>query len=165
MKKNKLLPIVNFIALISLIIIFIVTHAKPKKETLTYVDNTRLFNEFNMTNDIKLSEEKKFNKLKKELDGLITTYQSSVNKDNTELQQSIALKSKNLQELQNKFVTNLNLQVWSRLNDYLKLYGEDHQYKIIFGSTGNGNIMYAKDLLDITEDFLIYANNKYEGLY
>jgi len=54
-------------------------------------------------------------------------------------------------------------QVWKRLNEYLKTYGEKHEYPMILGTQGNGNVMYAKEGIDITDAVLEYANSKYQG--
>ena len=72
----------------------------------------------------------------------------------------------NDQELKQKsdyLSTELSQQVWTRLNKYMTDYGQANNYKIIFGTQGNGNVMYAEEGLDVTNDFLLFANNNYEG--
>jgi len=49
------------------------------------------------------------------------------------------------------------------LNQYIKEYGESKQYKVVLGTQGNGNVMYAQKGIDITAEVLIYSNEKYEG--
>lgn len=143
-------------------------YSASKKEELAYIDNIRLFNGFNMTRDIKAIEEVKINEKVKELDSLYVTFQSSKDKENLvlkNLQQQIALKSKSLQEFQDNYSHNLSNSVWERLNEYIKEYAEDNHLKIVFGTSGNGNIMYAHDSKDITNQILEYSNKKYEGNY
>lgn len=47
------------------------------------------------------------------------------------------------------------------INDYIKVYGKEHGYDIIFGASGSGNIMYAKDTSDLTNAVLLGLNNEY----
>lgn len=54
-------------------------------------------------------------------------------------------------------------QVWNRLNVYIKEYGLKNDFTYIFGTQGGGNVMYAKEALDVTEELLEYVNAKYEG--
>jgi outer membrane protein len=48
------------------------------------------------------------------------------------------------------------------INDYVKEYGKKHGYKIIFGASGGGNIMYAAESTDLTEVVLNGLNAEYE---
>lgn len=50
--------------------------------------------------------------------------------------------------------------VMDKVNDYLKRYGEKMNYSIILGSQ-NGNIVYAKEGLDITEEVIQGLNEEY----
>jgi len=47
------------------------------------------------------------------------------------------------------------------INDYIKEYGKSHSYKIIFGASGGGNIMYADESTDLTEEVLKGLNAEY----
>jgi len=49
------------------------------------------------------------------------------------------------------------------INDYIKEYGKKKGYKIIFGASGGGNIMYASEGADLTQDVLKGLNADYEG--
>ena len=49
------------------------------------------------------------------------------------------------------------------INDYVKEYGKKKGYKIIFGASGSGNIMYADEGTDLTEKILEGLNNEFEG--
>ncbi|MBI3134278.1 MAG: OmpH family outer membrane protein [Bacteroidetes bacterium] len=56
-----------------------------------------------------------------------------------------------------------SLQIWNKLNAFIKSYGEENGYDVIFGAGGEGNIMYATENLNITTDVIAYCNNKYNG--
>ena len=48
------------------------------------------------------------------------------------------------------------------VDEYIKEYGKQHNYKIIFGATGLGNIIYKDDAIDITDIILEEVNNNYK---
>jgi outer membrane protein len=54
-------------------------------------------------------------------------------------------------------------QVFARLNEFIKQYGEEEQYKYIFGADGSGSLMFADKGEDITADVKEYINEKYSG--
>ena len=47
------------------------------------------------------------------------------------------------------------------INQFIKKYGDEHPYPIILGALGNGNIMYAKESINITEKVLQELNAHY----
>lgn len=49
------------------------------------------------------------------------------------------------------------------INDYVKEYGKQNGYRIIFGAKGGGNIMYAKETADLTQTILNGLNAQYQG--
>ncbi len=49
------------------------------------------------------------------------------------------------------------------INDYIKEYGKKEGYRIIFGASGSGNIMYAEESSDLTEKVLEGLNAEFEG--
>ena len=55
----------------------------------------------------------------------------------------------------------MNSQLRDTINTFFKLYNQDKQYKIIFSDTGNDNIFYAEDYLNITSDVIEQLNERY----
>ena len=53
--------------------------------------------------------------------------------------------------------------IWNRINTYVSAYGREHGYAYIFGASGEGNIMYAGESEDITEDVVKYINERYRA--
>ncbi|MDO5981442.1 OmpH family outer membrane protein [Flavivirga spongiicola] len=163
------LTITNTILIVIAIIVALINYLQSiNQKDMVYVDNIKLFNGFNMTKDVKVIEEAKINTQAKELDSLYSKLKSLSSEEKVDtftknLQQQIAYKSKALQEAQDNYTYNLNQNVWHRLNTYIKLYGQAHDYEIILGTNGNGNVMFAKETIDITNQIIEYANKKYEG--
>ncbi|WP_191906287.1 OmpH family outer membrane protein [Hymenobacter baengnokdamensis] len=56
----------------------------------------------------------------------------------------------------------LTKAVLDEINAYLKQYGKDHHYTFILGATESGNIVYAAEGTDITEDVLKGLNAQYD---
>lgn len=57
----------------------------------------------------------------------------------------------------------LSARVWDRLEQYIKEYGREHDYKFIHGMKGDGALLYGKEGVDITKEVLEYANARYGG--
>ncbi len=52
---------------------------------------------------------------------------------------------------------------WKQLNGYIKNFGEENDYEVIVGMQGNGNVMYVKDKINITNSIIEYVNKEYNG--
>jgi outer membrane protein len=168
MAKINRLSVLNTVLLFTVIIFLVIHYIKPKQDTIVYVDNIKLFNGFNMTRDIKAMEEATINKQAKILDSLYLRFNELSDKEKARpsaknLQQQIAIKSKKLQEQQDAYINNLNVNVWKRLNSYIEAYAQAKGYSIILGTSGKGNVMYANQGIDVTSDVLEFSNKNYEG--
>lgn len=53
----------------------------------------------------------------------------------------------------------LTKQVLAKLDDFIKDYGKSKGYKVIFGATGDGGILYADEAIDITEEVIKAVNH------
>jgi len=165
MKLNNLHAILNSALLMGIIVAGII-YFSDDKQSMTYVDNIQLFNGFNMTKDIKLIEEKKMNHKAKQLDSLYKMLQLEKNQKSNQskrLVMEINNQRDELQGIQENYKNNLSQDVWNRLNSYIAEYSENHEIEIVFGTNGNGNVMYAEKGIDITNEILEFSNNKYEG--
>lgn len=168
MNKLRLITIINSILILGLIVSALVYYFdknENKKEELVFVDNTKLFNEFNMTKEIKLREEATMKVLKYKIDSLYVIYKGLNKKSKQAKSLEIELNSKSevLKNVQDNYTNNLTQNVWTRLNEYMSQYGKNNNLTILFGTTGNGNIMYAKEGANITNSVLSFCNKKYEG--
>ncbi len=167
MNNTHRLTLLNSILIVIIIIMVFLNYFQDKEyQELVYIDNMVLFNGFNMTKDIQKVEEAKINKQAKELDSLYMKLESLSGVNDAwskNLQQQIANKSKSLQELQDHYTRNLSQTIWNRMNGYIKEYGDTHNLTVILGTTGAGNVMFAKESIDITQDVLEFSNRKYEG--
>ena len=77
--------------------------------------------------------------------------QQQINKYRESLQQKAAAEDSKMQQT-----------VLDEMNIYIKEYGKKHNYDYILGATGTGNILYANDAKEVTEDILDNLNSKYD---
>ena len=166
MKKNstKALFILNlFLICIIVIFIFLTFNLQPK---VVYVDNVKIFNDFNMTKELKLSGEKEFNFKKTYLDSLYLKLQSSEisPQEKKILMQEFIQKKEELEQFNQIFASEQSSKIWTRIKSYTSEFSKENKYKLIIGSENKSNVLFADEDIDVTNDLLTYINKKYEGL-
>jgi outer membrane protein len=141
------------------------------------VDTGKLFNEFKMSKELKskmdiVSLEKKriVDSLYNEMSKMSSIF-NSANVKPTELEiknaklleQEYYYRQKQFTEESQKLDMDYTSKIWTQLNEYLDEYGKNKKYDFILGANGEGNLLYAKDDIDVTMDVVQFVNNKYEG--
>lgn len=53
-------------------------------------------------------------------------------------------------------------KIWERLNPLLQEYGKSKKIALIIGANGAGTVLYGDIKNDLTEDAIIFINQKYE---
>lgn len=163
MKTVKFLPFVNLCILLAGIIFLVVKlNDDPKK--YGYVDNIVLFNQFNMAKDLHFMGVPQLNAQKKKVDSLYQLLQRQEDpKLIKEFQQRVYVQNNHLQKMDTELKQQINSKAWERLNSYLEEFGKQQKVDLIFGIQGAGNIMYADEAFDLTQEAIEFANGKYEG--
>lgn len=175
---NKLTLPISLIALLISIITFF--YSKPTSE-LVYVDINKLVEGYQRTKTEREVLNKKTATLKANMDSLMSDWQNelktyekerpSMTKKELELKQQLL---QNKQQQLNNYQQAVQKQIQEEeqkmtqtvvndINAYVKEYGKNEGYRIIFGAKGNGNIMYAEDVSDLTAEVLNVLNADYEG--
>jgi outer membrane protein len=95
--------------------------------------------------------------------GLITRSEAQT------LEQQLYTKQQNLVQLQqqlsqdlNEKQTVMNRQVINAIMEYLKKNSSQLNYKYVLGTSFGGNILYANDSLDITQNIIKGLNTEYQ---
>lgn len=146
-----------------------------------YVDVNVLFKEYERTGVLEKELEKKLENIKSNVDSLQQGWQNeliafekeriSLTKKEIELKKQI-LGSKQQQLNNFQHAAELKMQeeeqkmtqtVLNDINDLVEEFGEKNNYQIIHGATGGGNLMYAKDALNITDEVLMELNTQYKN--
>ena len=126
-----------------------------------YVMNQQVFDEFKGKKELerKLDQVKLLNK--KKLDSLAVLIEKE--KDNSALAAMYydMLRTSQLreQELSAKYTAD----IWKYINHNLAAFGKDEGYDFIFGASGDGGLMYADEVNDITKNVVKYLNEQYEN--
>lgn len=163
-----------------LISIFSFFYLKSQSE-LVYVDVNKLMDGYKRTKVVRAQFEEKAKTLNANVDSLMTDWQKelkSYEKERSKMSaKELELKQKllgNKQQQINNYQQAIQKQIQEEdkkatqtvindINDYVKEYGKNQGYKIIFGASGGGNIMYADDVTDLTDDILEGLNAEFEG--
>lgn len=138
------------------------------KKTIVYVDSKKVYNEFNMTIELKNEYNKLVSVHKRYLDSLMLDYEVTQRENkNTIL---LEIKKDNYISTKDEFIkveeqlnNKLTNQSWNQINQYMMDYGEKYGYDFIMGAFGNGNIMYANESKNVTDDVIEFINRKYQG--
>lgn len=56
--------------------------------------------------------------------------------------------------------TSLMEPVYDEINAYMQQFGQENGYRLILGTLSGGNILFGHDSMDLTSEFLAYANSK-----
>jgi len=160
--------------LILIAVVFALVYLLILKDRTGYIDNNKLYTDFKGTKELEEKLKTNLESDRKIIDSLnqvvvavekmfksknpsieeITTYKQLLTfNDSLKYVYQLSLK-----EMNNK----ISIQVWNTLSEYIIEYGKKYHYKYIFGASGNGNLMYASDKKNLTEDVIKFANKKYE---
>lgn len=170
------------IALLSLIgvttLFYFYLFASPK---LVYVDSNKLINGYQGMLSARTEFQKKSAVWKSNIDTLTAEVQQRLleyektsskmsPKERVLSQELITVKQRQLADYQRAMNAQaqqedakMTANVIQQLNAYLQRYGQKNGYKIIMAATDYGNIAYADDRLDITEEVLTGLNKEYSG--
>ena len=55
-------------------------------------------------------------------------------------------------------------QILAQMTQYVIEFGKKNNYDIILGADGNGSLMYAKDAYNLSDEVILFINNKYKGV-
>lgn len=175
MKKNPL-----YVAILAILLSVAAIYFAKSNYQLVYVDVNKLIEGYNRTKVAKAEFDKKANLLKANVDSLMGNWQTELKnyeKERTSLSpKELKLKQEllgNKQQQINGYQEAIQKKIQEEdkkvtqtvindINDYIKEYGKNHNYKIIFGASGGGNIMYADESTDLTEEVLKGLNAEYD---
>lgn len=155
--------------------------AKQSSNEIAYVDINKLLDGYKRTEKVRAEFEEKAKTLNANVDSLMTDWQnelkayekerSSMSKKELELKQELLGNKQqqigNYQQAIQKQIQEEDQKatqtVINDINDFVKEYGKNKGYYLVLGASGSGNIMYASDAADLTEEVLEGLNKEYQG--
>lgn len=164
----KALVLINTVLILVIGVILTLFLSKEKK--VAYVNNSDLFSTFKMTQEldreIKAIEENRKSRMdsltdyvKKIQSGLIKATEEQIEFIKSEY---ITKRNQFTDEITRAKEASID-KIWKQINQYVIDFGKENKYDIIFGTNGQGNMMFAKENLDITKEVQAYINEKYLG--
>lgn len=152
-----------------------------QSDNYVYVDINKLLEGYKRTEVVKVEYEKKAKNLQSNVDSLIVGWQKELKiyekerskytkKERVLKQELLGNKQKQISNYQD--AVNRQIQeedqkatqtIINDINDFVKEYGKKNGYKIIFGASGSGNIMYASEGTDLTDTVLNGLNEEFSG--
>jgi len=154
----------KYLVITSLLIsVFTSCGGSSNSSSVVFMNNVKVFESFEMKKDYD-------EKLQQDLLSESSLLDSIELKANQFLQDSLEtfrLRNQYLQVQQvynqkfEKFSAQYTTEVNNRLNEYIEAYAKEKGYEIVLGSGGEGNVMYVKEGLDITEDLITFINKSY----
>lgn len=179
MNRNALTTLLTTIN--TMVLLVFATLYFTRDTGIVYVNSTKLLNNYQGMLDARKIFQEKANTWKANIDTLTTeiqqqllTYEKERSrftvKERQLSQELIKAKQDQLMQYQQALNTQaqqedskMTGEVVSQVNAYLKKYGEANGYTIIMAATEYGNLAYADDKLDITDEVLEGINKEYLG--
>lgn len=154
---------------VSTLISILVYLQQPKT---AFVDNQRLFAAFDGKKELEVRLENAAKAKQVALDSLklqLLHLETLASKDVHARQQLMVLRNE-YQEQQQQMERTYQQQshdyteaIWKQISHYTLVYGEANGYDYIFGTAGQGSLMYGASQRDITEEVVAYINQQYAG--
>jgi outer membrane protein len=152
------------IILILFLTLFFVKDRFFNSEKIVYVDNQKLFDNFQMTKDLKKIGEVEFNSKKKEIDSLYLRVQGNLSESEKEsLMKLLISKREEFDYFNQTYASSEAMKIWNRIDSYVLKFSEEKEYKIIIGANSKRDVLYVDKKIDITQELTEYINKKYEG--
>lgn len=176
--KSKIQLAISLLNLVA-VILFATYYILSSGQEIVYVDSIRLMNKYKGIDEVKNEMKRKaqilntnLDTLKSELNSKISEYELSkykmTSKEKRLMEELLSTKEDqiiNYQQVVSEKIqkenTDLLNKVQSRVNEFIKRYGEQNGYTIIMAATQYGNIVYAQNEIDITDEVIDGLNREY----
>ncbi len=178
MRTSRITLILTVLNLGGLLALTYITH---QRTSIVYVDSNRLINNYLGMQEARKAYQQKATAWQANIDTLAHEVQQQImqyEKEKAKMsvkerelsRELIKTKQKQLADYQQALSTQaqqedarMTGEVVGEINAYLKKYGERKGYTIVMAATEYGNIAYADEHLDITEEVLEGLNKEYSG--
>lgn len=150
--------------LLSIIISVYLLYSSFNKKEFVYFNSQEVFDNFNMTRELYARGNREITQRQKKIDSLylqINNPVTTIPKDS--LTRLLIRENESLREFNDKFSSGESVKIWMRINTYAQDFAKEHNYQLILGAQNASTLVYGEKSSDITQEFLTYINNKYEG--
>ncbi len=147
------------------------------RDQVAVADMKRVFDEFELTEELQGKIQEIDRRQKIVLDSLETEvrirrdqYAEATDDDKRNIEaemQEIGLvyrqREERFQKGMKRAIDTYDEQIWTQLNAYIEQYGQENQMQVILGNTDGRNVPYVGDTRDITDELIAYLNDRYLG--
>jgi outer membrane protein len=133
---------------------------------MAYVKAEILFDEFELTKELKTKYSNVESVKTTILDSLLLNLKLAAAKKSPSVQQlekEYYIKKEAFDAENQALTDQYNQQVWARINQYVDDFSQKKGYDLVLGANGSGSLFYANDKLDITKEVVAFMNEKYVG--
>lgn len=160
---------------IGLLVVFFVL-LESKKDKTAFIRLEKVYEDFQLKKDLEAKFKYVESKRKSMLDSLELelkllyqriSQEKSANKgilENYEAKkETYFVRKQQYSEDNQKLMDQYHSQIISRIGDYSSTFGKLNGYAYIFGTESSGSVMYSKEDMDVTTEFLKFINNSYKA--
>ena len=143
---------------------------------VAYVNTNKVFSEFEMKQELERKLETDLYSKKALVDSLMFQLTSLKNQLESEqepsqkkieefyqLQAYYAKQKETYEQYQINETQKYDAQILGQMTQYINDYGKENAYDFIFGADNSGTVLYGDPIGDVTEEVLIFINEKYQG--
>ena len=170
MKKYTVLVIVLG-TIVSLFVCFLFFN----KEKTAYVDIKKIYEEFEMKKELaeKITKVQSVrNRILDSLEMELKILSQKINLKKTEedvatfnvKREAFFSKKQLFQEDNQATIQDYDAKILKQLNQYIDDYGKQNNYVYILGYSGNGELLYADKRKNISDELILFINQKYKGV-
>lgn len=165
------------------VILFIVVYFQfSSNQKIVYIDSNQLLNGYKGMQDARNEFQQKATLWQANVDTLMKEVQTAIMDYEKESQQMTAkekelnkelirTKQRQLQDYQAAMRDKsaqedqqMTEKVLTTVNAFMTEYGKKNNYKVIFGATTSGNIIYADETINVTDEVLELLNARYQKM-
>lgn len=155
---------VIIIAIIGIAICGILVVFNQQPQRVVYIENKKVFESFTMTREMKRKGDFQLKARQTKVDSL---YKLLNDPSYTGLRETILQKfvyeKESLDGFTSEFAEIESAKIWNRISEYAEDFSQQHGYEVILGMQPDENIIYGSENANVTDGFISYINNKYEG--
>lgn len=168
--------LITSLLFIAISIISITTYHFCFQKKTAYIEIKKVFNAFVLKKELEEKYTQTAKTRAKIIDSLsfrlqILSKELQSNKENKDLLQHFEIKRAEYFKAKNEFEEDnaalsqkYDSQILEQMTQYVVDYGKKGHYTYIYGAEGNGTLMYANENANISDDVIMYINNRYKGL-
>lgn len=159
-----------FVISFILLVIGYIVYQSFFSDRIAFINNSKVFSDFQMTKEldeeVKVIEQSKQHILDSLYNELRILNNSKLESDKNNLdilKRNFTLKQNQFNDEIAKIKQSSLEKIWKQINQYISDYSKVEGYTLIFGANGQGGLMYADKKLEVTEEVIVFINEKYNG--